>query len=383
MKTILILANKYPNPYDQNVNVFTQQVAWALMDAGADVIVICPNAINYNKRNINLPFETSEKNESGKKLKIYRPKYIGMGQEVEHMQKLCVSFTTYMYIRAIDRVLKKINIKDCALLAEFLCPSGVAAATLGKKYNINSYMQIGEATYQGNKKYGNAVLKRKLGPLKGVIALSEYIRDYLTNAGVIPEEKTIILPSGYRKDRIYQRDKIEARRRFHLPADKFIVGFCGSFDDRKGILRLERAIDNIDDPDIVLAACGKGECDPTSKKLVWKGPINHEDLAWFYSALDVFAFPTYFEGCCTAIVEAIACGCPIISSDRSFNHEICDKDNSILIDPDDIQAMQNAIILLKNDSCRRMEMSRASLEKAKDLSLDIKAKKLIEFMRLG
>ena len=181
---------------------------------------------------------------------------------------------------------------------------------------------------------------------------------------------------------MYRRDKSKARDRLGLPQDKFIVGFCGSFDDRKGILRLQKAIDNINDENVVLAACGKGECNPTSDKLVWNGPINHEELSWFYSSLDVFAFPTYFEGCCTAIVEAIACGCPIISSNRSFNDEICNSKNSILLDPDDIQAMQNSILSIKRDKGKQFEMSKSSLEKAKDLSLNIKAIKMINFMNL-
>ena len=382
MRDIIILANKYPNIYEPNVNVFTQQVAWALLEADINVTIICPNPINYRKQNINIPFKSVEHNEQGNKLTNYRPKYVGMGQEVEHMQKLCVDVTTKMYINAVNRILKNRNLENTVLFAEFLCPSGVAASVLGKKYRVNSYMQIGEATYQGDKKYGNERLKKLLEPLTGVIALSGYIRDYLLNANIIDQNKITILPSGYRKNRIYKRDKVEARKKLGLPLNKFIVGFCGSFDDRKGILRLEKAIDGITDNNVVLAACGKGKCSPESKKLVWNGPINHEDLAWFYSALDVFAFPTYYEGCCTAIVEAMACGCPIISSDRSFNYEICDESNSILIEPDDISAMRKAILTLKNDENIQISMSKASLRKSKDLSLDKKATKMIEFMNL-
>ena len=198
--------------------------------------------------------------------------------------------------------------------------------------------------------------------------------------GIIDTDKIIVLPSGYRKDRIYQRDKFAARKRLNLPLNKFIVGFCGSYDDRKGILRLEKAIDEIQDTDIVLAAVGKGNFEPTSSKCVLKGPVNHVDLAWFYSAIDVFAFPTYHEGCCTAIVEAIACGCPVISSDRPFNYEICDHTNSILIEPDDIGAMKRSILKLKNDEKLRHQLSRGSLRRAKELSLDEKAKKILDFV---
>ena len=162
MKNLVILANKYPNLIEPNVNVFTQQVAWALLDNEINITVICPNPLNYCKDNKLLPYYSIESNESGKKLEIYRPRYFGLGQDRNFMQKLCVDITTKMYIKAVDSVLKKMCLDDTVILAEFICPSGVAASLLGKKYNINSYMQVGEATYQGDKKYGNIKLKKKL-----------------------------------------------------------------------------------------------------------------------------------------------------------------------------------------------------------------------------
>lgn len=378
---VIILANKYPNFLEPNINVFTQQITWAFAEQNCECIVICPVAINYSISNIKFPNKRIEITESGRKIQIYHPKYLGLGQNNKWLLKKRVAATTYAYILAADKILKKVISKNCFIFAEFLCPCGVAASILGGKYHIPSYMQCGEATYQGDIRYGNEVLKEKwLHDLSGVIALSTQNKNYLVHAGIIDTDKIIVLPSGYRKDRIYQRDKFAARKRLNLPLNKFIVGFCGSYDDRKGILRLEKAIDEIQDTDIVLAAVGKGNFEPTSSKCVLKGPVNHVDLAWFYSAIDVFAFPTYHEGCCTAIVEAIACGCPVISSDRPFNYEICDHTNSILIEPDDIGAMKRSILKLKNDEKLRHQLSRGSLRRAKELSLDEKAKKILDFV---
>lgn len=277
--------------------------------------------------------------------------------------------------------MKQLKIQNFVFFAEFLCPAGVAASVLGKKLGVPAYMQCGEATYQGDKKYGNQKLREKLlNGLTGVIALSKQNRDYLVDAQVVAATKIIILPSGFRKDRIYPRDKMEARRRLNLPQEKFIVGFCGSYDDRKGVLRLERAVDLIEDTTVCFAACGKGKLEPTSEKCVFKGPINHSELAWFYSALDVFVFPTYHEGSCTAIVEAIACGCPIISSNRSFNYDICNETNSILIEPDDIEGIKENILKLKDNLCLRKKLSLGSKEMAKSLGLEDKAKRILDFM---
>ncbi|WP_181005394.1 glycosyltransferase family 4 protein [Clostridium sp. 3-3] len=380
MEKIIILANKYPNKYEENVNVFTQQVTWSLVDAGAECVVICPMPINYSKNNIKFNRTREEKTEYGKIIKIHHPKYIGFGQTGKYLLKTRVKLTQFFYNQAVNKVLKKIDKKNATLFAEFLCPAGVAASVLGNKYNLKSIMQCGEATYQGDIKYGNQYLRKKLKYLSGVIALSKQNKDFLLNAKVIESGKVTILPSGYRKERIYKRDKIESRKKLGLPVDKFIVGFCGSFDNRKGILRLEKAIDGIDVPDVVLAAVGKGALMPTSPKLVFRDTIPHSELAYFYSSIDVFAFPTYNEGCCTAIVEAIACGCPIISSNRSFNYDICKENNSILIEPNDIDELKRSIIYLKNNKDAREKMSIASLELAKNLSLEAKSRKILEYI---
>ncbi len=381
VKRIIILANKYPNEIQKNVNVFTQQLTWCFADLGIKCIVICPFAVNYNFKYKKLPYRITEKTDKGNLVTIYRPQYMGFGQNNSLLQKIRVKTTTKNYINAVEKVLKKIDVKPSdVLFSEFLCPSGVAAAILGKKYKISSYMQCGEATYQGDKKYGNNYLKRKLKSLTGVIAVSGHNKKYLVHANIVKENKIIVLPSGYRKQRFYSIEKNEARKKMGFPNDKFIVGFCGSFDDRKGILRLESAIDSIEEDNIVLAAVGSGDKRPNSKKCIFKKPLNHEDLIYFYNSIDVFAFPTYHEGCCTAIVEAIACGCPIISSDRDFNYEICDNSNSILIDPDDIEGMKKSILLLYKNTKFKNKLREGSLKKAEDLSLEAKAYKIIKYI---
>ncbi len=381
-KKIVALVNKYPNFIEPNVNVFTQQIVWCFADNGCICEVICPVAVNYNIKNILFPMERTERTDTGKTIKIYHPKYFGMGQRGSIALKTRVAMTTNSYIGAVEKVLRTMRRKDYVLFAEFLTPAGVAASLLGLKYGISSYMQFGDSIYAGDMQYGNKKLEKLLKGLNGVIALSGRNRDLLVDAGVVEREKIIVLPSGYRKNRFYPRDRIEARRKLNFPLDLFIVGFCGSFGDRKGILRLEKAIDAIDDDDICFAAVGKGKLDPTSKKCIFKGPMNHDELPWFYSAIDVFAFPTYHEGSCTAIVEAIACGCPVISSDRDFNYEICDDSNSILIEPDDIEAMKSSIIKLKNDTFLRFKLRDGSLKKSKSLSLEGKAKKVLDYMKV-
>ncbi len=64
----------------------------------------------------------------------------------------------------------------------------------------------------------------------------------------------------------------------------------------------------------------------------------------YICASDVFVLPTTAEGCCNAIIEAMGCGLPIVSSDRAFNYDILNEENSILVDPESVDEIDNAII---------------------------------------
>ena len=72
----------------------------------------------------------------------------------------------------------------------------------------------------------------------------------------------------------------------------------------------------------------------------------HDVIAEYLNCADIFVSPTLAEGCSNSIVEAMACGLPIISSDLPFNHDILDEKNSILLDP--VEVNEIALAIRKN-----------------------------------
>ena len=375
----MIITNKYPNVTDPNVCVFVQQLVWTIADLGYKCMVVVPMPVNLQKEYIKFPDKKEEVTEKGSKITLYYPKYVSAGQAGTFLQKARVKITTQLFTKAVERVLLGLREKPDVLYAHFICPAGVAAARLGKKYGIPTFMAHGEATYSGDKKYGNKVLAKELTGLRGVIAVSGQNKSYCAEAGIVQEEKIEVFPNGYRPERFQKKEKIEARRKFGWPEKAFIAGFCGSFDERKGVLRLQKAIDELED--VYFVCAGKGKLVPDSQKCLWAKPVSNDELAWFYSALDVFVLPTEHEGCCNAIVEAIACGCPIISSDRSFNYDICDETNSILVDPDHVDEIKTAIWKLYENERLRLELADGSSRKAGELTLEKRAENIMEFIK--
>lgn len=379
MKQLVILANKYPNEFDPNINVFTQQTAWTFADLGFDCVVVCPSAVNLNKTNRKLSLETVETTEQGSRVRVVRPHYLSMGQRPGPLNKQRVSFTVSHYVAAAKKALRDYSIEPGLFFGEFLCPCGVAAAKLGEELDIPSFFQHGEALYFGDGYFGNERLKNELlTNLTGVMAVSTQNRGYLHDAGIVPDSKIGVFSNGCRGDRFYPRDRQEARRRMGWPEGAFVVGLTGSFDERKGVLRLKEAVEKTSG--VYYACAGKGALDPSGDKCLLSSPVDNAELPWYLSALDAFVLPTHNEGCCTATVEAISCGLPIVSSDRSFNYDICGEDNSILVDPDDIGAIAAAIERLRDDAGLRARLARGSLDRAPGLDLRKRVASIAKWM---
>jgi glycosyltransferase involved in cell wall biosynthesis len=165
-----------------------------------------------------------------------------------------------------------------------------------------------------------------------------------------------------------------------IPKDAFVTIFVGQHTARKGTLRLDAALKQLNDTDIKSIYIGRGPEDPDYEGIITKGPKPHEQLPEYLSAADVFVLPTHNEGCCNAVIEALACGLPVISSDRPFNYDVLNNSNSILIDPDNVDAIATAIKKVKDDNELREKLSEEALVTANNLTLDKRVDKLLAFI---
>ena len=278
------------------------------------------------------------------------------------------------------KVLERNSISIDAVYGHFAAPAGVCAARVGRKFNIPSFMAHGESTSWSIDQFGAERMKKEFESLSGVIAVSTRNKELLIEKNIIEESKIRVFPNGYRPERFYKIDKKIARKKLGWKEDKYIVGMVGSLIERKGPLRLQKAVEQLDD--VYFACAGNGVQVPSGEKCIFVGPVNNNELVFFYNALDVFVLPTLNEGCCNAIVEAIACGCPIISSNLSFNDDILDDAYSIRINPNSVEEISKAIESLK-DSKKRLTMSEHAIRKSKYLKIITRAKNILDYIYGG
>ena len=99
----------------------------------------------------------------------------------------------------------------------------------------------------------------------------------------------------------------------------------------------------------------------------FSGYVSDQDLVALYSSAFALTMPSYSEGFGLPAIEAMACGAPVLSSDRGSLREVI-GDAGIYFDPFDIESISNAIIEIGGNRELRLDLSCKALSRAKSFS---------------
>ena len=215
--------------------------------------------------------------------------------------------------------------------------------------------------------------------MDGVVCSSRKNYDDSVEHGLITQNsRTAIIPNGYREDEFYVTDRAQAREKLGFDSSAFIVAFVGGFEDRKGTRRLSSALDRF--PDVYSIFIGKGNEPPTCRNILYQGVVEHNRLCTYLNSADIFVLPTNAEGCCNAIIEAVACGLPVVSSNKSFNNEILDDSYSIRINENSVDEIADAIRCLKDDCELRRRMSESAATASAQFKISRRGQAIVGFI---
>lgn len=374
------ITDRYPTK-DYPVNTFLDNLVCEMADQGVDCTVIAPYRPlidKIKKKNYQTAFYRERVTSGGKIIKIYNPTFFGIGNKAIagiNLAKIGLN----MFTNCVDRVIREQKLVFDAVYGHFIMPSGFAAAEIGKKYNKPAYFAYGESSFgMAGNFFTDADIRHRLQSIAGVVAVSGKNRDELLEHGVVDAEKIRVFPNAIDSNAFRVMDKYAIREKLGIARDDFVVAFVGHFINRKGSMRVSAALERFDDVKSIFIGAGPDE--PTCSNIIHKGRLPHDEIPEYLNAADVFVLPTLAEGCCNAIVEAMACGLPIISSNLAFNDDILDATNSIRIDPMSIDEITAAIRMLKDDAQKRKEMASASIALAANLTIDKRASRIVSFI---
>ena len=364
---ILVITPDYPDRYKVHYP-FVKQLVDEFARQGQKCTVIAPYSITKNKR-----FYPAKEFDGD--VMVYRPNHLSFS----NLKIGKVQLSDLFRRRAIKRAEKWLPKKPDVIYCHFW-ECAIEVFPYARLNNIPLFVATGESSISSFNVTDKMTAEMR-DFVKGVICVSSKNKEESIELGLTTEDKCFVKPNAVNSELLRTLDKAECRQKLGLPHDAFIISFVGAFIERKGVIRVSEAIKHIKGEPVYSCFIGRGAQDPDCSNILHKGGLRHEQIPEYLNASDVFVLPTLAEGCCNAIVEAMSCGLPVISSNLPFNWDVLDDSNSIMIDPNDVDEIASAIERLRDDKQLRDQMAASSLKKAEDLTIDRRAKAITEFIK--
>ncbi len=225
--------------------------------------------------------------------------------------------------------------------------------------------------------------KRRMALVKkesdAIIADSKTTKDDVVKFLEIPEEKVKVIPLAASEDFKPQNDEFVENTMAKYKLKKPYILSVATQEPRKNLQKLLDAFEQVlkVKPDANLVLVGKygwGGGLHTPGNVIWTNYVPEEDLVNLYSGCQVFVYPSLYEGFGLPILEAMACGAPVITSNNSSMEEV-GKNAAILVDPRNEKQIAKAIEFVLNLNGENYEkMKHASISRAKEYSWEKTAK---------
>ncbi|QOW23777.1 glycosyltransferase [Lysobacter sp. H23M47] len=241
------------------------------------------------------------------------------------------------------------------VLAYWIYPDGYAALRASRRLGVPCI--VGARGSDIHVRSGiNAYLTRKvLAGADQVLTVSEAMRAAaITTFGAHPVKVRKIV-NGIDTAVFHPRERGAMRAQLGVDPEARLVVYVGRFVESKGLIELLQAFAAIAsrDPRARLALVGDGvmrgqlpallRAHGIESRVHLPGGMEPTGVAEWIGASDVLTLPSWSEGYPNVVVEAIACGCPVVVSDVGGAGEIVRKDNGLLVPPRDPAALERAL----------------------------------------
>ncbi len=188
-------------------------------------------------------------------------------------------------------------------------------------------------------------------------------------------------------------DSLEAFKKKRQLSDRFIL-FLGTIEPRKNLSGMIRAFNIMKErsgfEDVELIIAGKKgwqfedvlediKSSPFAPAIRYLGHIPDSERSLYYKASTVFVYPSFFEGFGSPVLEAMACGTPVITSPNSSLAEVA-GDAALMIDPYNISDLAEAMRIVLSDPEIQKRYSEKALVQAVKFSWDTAARETLDIL---
>jgi glycosyltransferase involved in cell wall biosynthesis len=218
------------------------------------------------------------------------------------------------------------------------------------------------STFQ--KAYARIMMNRAVQLSDAIITVSEFSRQEIIKYTNCDPAKITVISNGVKQETVVL-DSSSVRKRYQIPVGPYIL-FVGNVKPHKNLLTLLKAFralpeDLYHSHSVVIVGKKEGmitgdaelyklinEDSMLSERVHFTGIVDDGDLDTIYANAALFAFPSYYEGFGLPPLEAMANGCPVVSSNASSLPEVC-GDAALYFDPMDVAALVKAMVSVLKD----------------------------------
>jgi glycosyltransferase involved in cell wall biosynthesis len=204
--------------------------------------------------------------------------------------------------------------------------------------------------------YSPHVVPRVLGAARRIIAVSDFTRTELVELLGVPDDRIRVVPNAVEAE--FTNDGPAATGEYVLAV--------GTLEPRKNLQRLVEAVRRTDVELRVVGARGWGDVEVGGNGVRWLGEVSDDELARLYRGALCVAYPSLYEGFGIPVLEAMACGVPVVTSRGTAMEEVADG-AAVLVDAHDPGEIAAGI---ERAAAERSELVARGLERARAFRWD-------------
>ena len=383
---ICLLTHTYPCFPKGTTAPFVESIAETLQKHGVDVTVLTPDTPKFARTRADHTIN----------LQTYRYFFPRRFQRLGYsntlvndceLKKYVYLLAPFMFLSAIFRLFRLHRKHGFDVIhAQWLLPNGFIGAVLCKVYKLPLVI-----TMQGSDMFiakQNPFFKwLATWTLKQTTMVTSVTPTFLPEPAAlgVPDAKRCLIPNGVDPEAFpppAHQQLAALRKALSVPADNLIVFALGRIVLKKGFDFLVQALPLVckEVPNITFIIGGDGTDLDRLKTLAkdlgvsdnvrLPGTINRTDVPAYFHLCDVFTLPAVFDpkgnvdGCPNVILEAMACGKPVVASNISgIPGVVKNGETGILVKEKDVEELAAALVVLLTDPEKREEFGRAGRER--------------------
>ena len=255
------------------------------------------------------------------------------------------------------------------IFSYFLYPDGYAALKIGKSLSVPVVvMSIGSDINRIGDPISGLHTRTVLREADFLVTVSGDLRWKAVAMGAPPETTRAVI-NGCDLSIFHVRDRLEARRKLRIDQAAEVVVYLGRMDVKKGLRELVEAVASLrrERPNLHVYLIGEGPDRPLIESAIQAhnatGFIHvlpgcaFDDVAVWMAAADLVTLPSYMEGCPNVVLEALACGRPVVATNVGGIPEIMSDECGRLVPPREPVELAHALASVLDRTWNAMAIS--------------------------